>query len=298
MEKNQTLLEVVKAAITTSLTDTLSPAQANKFISTVVKMSDFLGMISVDKNIKTSLVLSSIGLANRALRKATEATAPTDLVGATTTKRSLIPVEVILPYDLSFSWLEANVEGPDAENKINDAFATLFANDLVDLIFNADGTTSGFLEIITGLLTTAQADSAAHPFTRNETRDWKGTVFPALFTNLPDKFKGDRKSLAYFTSYKVEQEYRQSLADRVTALGDAYLTEARSAQFMGVDVVPVPNVPDGAVFLTQRQNIHLGFGRDMRVGKFVNERARTLEYTITAKIDADYALSDAVSYCI
>lgn len=298
MEPNNNLLEVLKAQITSSLTDSLAPAQANKFIDTVVDMSDFLKMISIDRNIANSLHLDSIGVAGRSIVKATEGSdMSSSAVAITAARRSLTPVECILPYDLSFSWLEANVEGQAAESKVNGAFAKAFSNDLVDLFFNGDATTGNFLSIFQGVVAAAQADGNTHPFTRGDSTDWKN-VFHNLFLNLPSKYKGNRKALGCFVDYQLEQEYRHSLSDRVTALGDAYMTEAKSSMYMGIEIIPVSGLTYGTCFMTPKENFHLGFGRDIRVGKFINERKRVIEYTITARVDGDYAVSDAVSYCV
>ncbi len=58
----------------------------------------------------------------------------------------------------------------------------------------------------------------------------------------------------------------------------------------------MPGIPYGKTLMTPPKNLALGFGRDFTNYRFLNARKRNLEYTITAKVDSNYAVSDAIAY--
>ncbi|HZW38306.1 MAG TPA: hypothetical protein VFF33_03310 [Ignavibacteriaceae bacterium] len=300
-----TLLE--KSGITTSNTGGLLNAeQADKFIQTTVNQSALLKDFRIENNIGTQRELETIGTGNRLLHAPAEDTVPADnlIRGVTTAKRTLIPVEVMLPYNISLKYLEENIEKSDAENTINNLFAKQFSNDLLDLSLNGSVLTNvvhpdyNFLKITDSYFAHLDADPNRLYFEREGSADWKGVVFPQLVKMMPSKHKADVSNLVLLTSFDVEEEYRMQLSDRVTALGDAYLTEGRRAQYKGITVQPVPFMEYGRVMLTSKKNLALGFGRDITVYKMLNPRARRVEYTITAKIDFNYVLTDLITYCI
>lgn len=299
----QEVMELIRKAGIDTSTGGLMPAESvGKFIDLTVEQSEFLQAITIEKDITVTRNLDTLGVASRLMYKATESTDPATIRGVTVGQRVLTPVEAIMPYDISIRWLEENIAREAAEEQVNQAFAKQWRNDLVDLAFNGDtaagaGADQNFLIICNGFKKRVTADGSAHLFNRAASTDWKGTIFPGLVKAMPSKYKGDPSKLRFFVSFDTEEEYRSQLADRATALGDAYLTERRRAQFKGIEVIPVPNVPYGHVELTDPKNLSLGFGREMSVYRFVNGRKRQIEYTITAKVDANYAISDAIAYC-
>ena len=290
---NKDLLE--KAAILTSTGGQLSPEQAKKFISTVVDQSEMLKRISVQPMSANTFQIDVVDIAGRQMRKATEGTDPGFTASVTIPRRSLSTVEVILPYDISISFLEENIEREQAEKTLNEKFAAAFANDILDLGFNGDeASADAFLQINDGWLKIAANDANVNSVTNTGTSDWLGTQFPAMLKALPAKYRRNPQELVYLVSPDVEEDYRQQLGGRSTALGDTYVAEARRARYHGIDVYPAPFMPDNKQLLTTWKNLYVGIGRSMRVDKFLNARKRVIEYTITAKIDYNYAVSDLI----
>lgn len=303
---NQDIMVLLqKAGITTVTTGgLLNTEQSEKFIQTTVDQSAFLKSIRIERNIGTARDLDTLGVGTRLLHKPVEDTNPNDdkLKGVIVGKRTLTPVEVMLPYNISLSYLEENIEKQGVEDTINTAFSKQFSNDLVDLMLNGDTTDNGadkvFLNITESIYRHLAADANKQLFNRvAENTDWKGSVFPGLLKLMPSKHKADLSKLSFLVSHDLEEEYRSQLADRNTALGDSYLVEGKDAYFKGVKVEPVPCMPYGSVLLTNKQNLAAGFGREITVYKQFQPRARRVEYTITAKIDFDYVLTDLITYC-
>jgi hypothetical protein len=298
--KQEEVLELLsKSVIATATGGQLTTEQAEKFVDTVVAQDQFLQKIQTVTMSSKTYQLNTVGIANRVMRKATEGADPGFTQSVTITPKSLVSQEVILPYDITFSFLEENIQKEDAEDLINNVFAKAFKNDLLDLAFNGDEASSDpFIQINDGYLKIAGADSTVHDFTIPTSPEYKN-VFKEMLAALPNKWKNNPAELCFLVSPDVEEAYRAELSNRTTALGDTMVTEYRSAQYSGIDIMPVPFLPGGAdpkVLLTKYQNLAVGIGRDIRIGKQVQERKRIVEYTISAKIDFNYVVGDMIVF--
>lgn len=301
MDENQMMSLLSKSGITTENTGGLLGAeQSNKFVQGTIAQSNFLQEIRVETGIGLSRDLDNIGVGTRLLHHPTESVAPGDdkLKAVNTSRRSLLPKEVMLPYNVSLKYLEENIERAQAESTINTLFATQFSNDLVDLIFNGNSMVSpidadyNFIKIMDGIFGRLAVDPSKLVYTLNGSSDWKGEVFQGMLNLLPAKYRANLSQLTFLVPYSVEDEYKEQLASRNTALGDAYATEKVSAMYKGIKVEGVPY--NTKPILTNKKNLVLGFGRDISVYKMLQPRSRNIEYTITAKIDFNYIQSDAI----
>jgi hypothetical protein len=148
-----------------------------------------------------------------------------------------------------------------------------------------------------GWLKIAHDDSAVHQVVLPASiTSWK-TEFKRVLQQMPNKWKGNTTELVFLVSPDIETAYRDELSERTTALGDAYLTTSRNAQYQGIDVKPIPFWPGSnkpSIMLTKPKNLAIGIGRSIRTGRQVQERKRVIEYTITAKVDFNYAISDMI----
>ncbi|MDD4291983.1 MAG: P2 family phage major capsid protein [Clostridia bacterium] len=321
MTTEEILALLNKAAISRATGGQLTTEQAKQFIDTVVAQSDFLQKIQTVQMTSGTYQLNTIEIASRVMRAATEGVAPSNTAGVTITPRSLTSKEVILPYDITFSFLEENIEGQNAEGKINQMFAKAFGNDNLDLATNgneslaatitdadADGLddTTGlsqndhdFLTANDGWLRLARVDSTVHDYVipaDPTALGWK-SVFKNMLKLMPNKWKANTDELVFLVAPDVEVSYRDELGTRNTALGDALLAEKRRASYQGIIVEPMPFMPGGntpSVMLTKPKNLGIGIGRNIRVGRQIQERKRVIEYTITAKTDYNYVLGDMI----
>lgn len=314
MLTNEQIQELIrKAAISTATGGQLNTEQAKELIDLVVSQNEFLQRIQTVQMTASEYQLSLLDLNSRMLRAGVEGVAPTETFGVNINPRTLKYNETILPFDVTFSFLEENIEGNNADAKIQRAFAKQFGNDLLDLAINGDEAlaalitdvdtdglddTTGlsqndhsFLRQNDGWIKTALNDNDAHQFVIPNTTDYKA-VFKSMFKLMPNKWRRDIPNLIYLVSPNVEIEYRSQLGERVTALGDSMVVDRRKAQFNGIDVDPLPYMPDETIIFTHAKNLAVGIGRAMRIGRQVQERKRAIEYTVTAKTDAEYAVSD------
>ena len=297
MDNAQILAEIKKAGLLTSDGGLLNTEQVKQFITDTVDSSSILKQIRVERDIATTRQLNIMNLEGRLMHKPTEDTEPADdkLRKPTFSNRDLSPVEAMLPVNVSLDWFEQNIMKANAKALLQAEISKEAGNELVDLLWNGDtADVSGdapFLNIVDGVFKKLGADTDKVYFTRGASVDWKGVVFPGLVKLLADRYKANRNGLVLLTSFDGEEEYRDQLADRATALGDTYLTEGKGARFKGIPVEAVPFLPYGKVILTKKENLVVGFGRDMSIYQQFVPRKRRFEYTLTTKIDYNYVLS-------
>jgi len=321
MNAEQYLESLKKGIVSTGSGGLMAPEDADYFIALVEKENAFLGRIGVETMSKETKRIDTLGLDSRVLRAGVEGEAPSEVVGIKTGRRTLEAKEVILPYDITYDWLEENIEREGAEEKVNSLFATQFGNDLLDLAINgdedlaetitdtspADGydDTTGlsqndhtFLRLNNGWLKIMANDDDTHAVTyaAENADDFLGTIFPAMLAAMPNKWKADPTQLAFLVSGSDAHKYRMQLAGRETGLGDASILERKTLYYAGIEVIPVPFWPDGKPVLTRQKNLKVGIRRDMRSERQVQSRKRLVEYTITGKVDANYAVSDMIVY--
>ncbi|APF20392.1 hypothetical protein Calab_1459 [Caldithrix abyssi DSM 13497] len=304
MLSNEELQEILKAQITTGLGGLASPQDAEEFIDLAVEQSAVLQAIRVETGIKTSMNLDALELGEPAMVAATEATAPApdDVVAPTHIRKVLQPVEVIAAYDVSFSFLRKNIEGDRVNETLNRIFAKRWGKDTVQLIFTGDTALTGttrtdkLKKILDGFVKQAEGDADVHDYTIPDTPTYSGKdgVFNSMLKLLPKDYRDQRAELSFFCSQNVVDAYLDELGERATSLGDTVLLQGEKMPYRGVVLRPVFGMPDNRIILTLNQNLAVGFGEQMTVGRDISNRERLLKVTITGQIDCKYVVGDAV----
>jgi hypothetical protein len=85
------------------------------------------------------------------------------------------------------------------------------------------------------------------------------------------------------------------IAERMTALGDKYLTDNASVYYDGILIKPIATWPNGYVMLTFYENLVVGFSREVSVEKERKPRKQMIEFTIAAQLDFDHAVGEMIS---
>lgn len=278
----------------------LNAEQATMFIRTTIDQSGWLKRIFVEQMLRDKKDVSLIGLANRIMRKGAKDTDP-DVTGATKGTKELSVVEFVCAFNVYFQDLEESIEQENYEATLTGLFSTQIANDMADLSINGDESyeveadpDEDFINQNDGFLTLATADEDVH--TDNYTSDAKIIdVFANMLHKMPNKWKTNKAELCYICSPAVEEKYRDEMGSRMTPGGDLALTTDGNLKFKGIEVLPVAQWPDNKIMLTKLNNLHMGWHkRYIRVGKFINERKRRIEYTISGKIDFQFAIGDMI----
>jgi hypothetical protein len=171
-------------------------------------------------------------------------------------------------------------------------FALLVGNDLTDLAWNGDESDPDpFLSINDGWL--KKLKNVA-PFV-----DHGGTVtYPDVFKNmlkqLPDRYKWDRSKLVYWCSADDEDNYRDYLTQRETALGDAYLDEQRRARYKGIPVEAMPYLPEKTFLLGNPMDLAIGMGFAIQIESDRDIFRAVKQHAITVEVDFGLATNDGM----
>ena len=293
MNSNRSL---IKDAVTSGQTMTgtgkggmLSPEQAKKFISYMSDNTQILKDTRLEEMRAPEKQLDFLLIGSRLIRKATEAASPSELAGVSINRKELRSVKVRLSADITSEFIEDNIEGKDASERIARELGMQFGNDLADLMFNGDtaatGADASFLAIGDGIIKQAKTSTDTHKYSLKNKSNYKGDIFPNMIKLMPNQFKRDRKSMRFYCSPSVADAYITSLSDRVSELGDKILQTGSLVSFLGIQVFPVEYIPDDVIILTHRLNIVSGVQRDMKVYSQFNQRKDQTEYTMYMRVD-------------
>lgn len=252
---NQELIE--KAVITTdalAASGKLKPAQSNRFIDYVIDETALKGNARVVKFTNESLEIDKIGIGRRVAFPKTEAQDPGLRRGISTSKITLTPREVCVPFEIGDNFKEINIEGADVEDHIIKMMATQFGNDLEELyilgdilgpaILESDYKDGGSATEYVKDKYLALQDGWAKLADGSNVVDAQGAniglaIFGKMLRAMPTKFRRNKAALRWFLSPDLYQLYMEKLATRATALGDSAAGGGSHGPF-GVKAVEVP----------------------------------------------------------
>lgn len=279
----------------------LSAETADAFIDFLVEKQTALSRVQVRRMMSPEGHTDELRVSARKLRKATEAQAPTVANAIGTKRRTLTSVEVIWGEDLTLTFLEDNIERRGAETHIARMLATAFGNDLNDLAWNGDenytGPTQAFVAINDGWLALAAGDSEVNVVDVGSPTPaaTAAAIFRAAFQALPFRYQG-RADLAFFVPLNLAQTYADEVAVRETPLGDAVVVNGFPAlRWFGIPVIPEPHLYADRALLSPLGNLFFGVQRQMTIDSEWVPRKRVVEYTITARVDYQYATGQAIA---
>jgi hypothetical protein len=317
MTKAQTLLQKADIAIADLRTNggELEPEQGASFIRKLILQPTLLNQIRVVEMTSPQRKINKIGFGARILRKASSATALTQNQRSKPTTEQITLnsheqiAEVRLPYDV----LEDNIEramvanneaantGPGGlRQTIIDLIAERAATDLEELALLGDTDyTSGdqddedYLSQLDGWLKLSAEDG--HTVDSDQATISKA-VFKAGSKALPKQYRRNRGAMRHFVSPNQEIDYRDTLANRSTALGDGMTTGEMAAYAYGTPVEPTNWMPEDQGLYTNPLNLIFGIQRrvSMEFDKNISERVYII--VLTCRIDVQIEETDAVVY--
>ena len=332
MSSNQKLINKVDMAFNYWQADNglLNPEQANMFIRKLLVQPTLLNQVRRVTMNSPSRKIDKIQFGKRIMRAGVQGTgtnAKVTLDESTMHKDRAAPrneqivlnaKEVIAEVHLNYENIEESIErgnigsmmetsgqnaGGGIVNTIMDLIATRAALDLEELILLGDTTSSdpylnqfdGYLRICeqgkrtgdTNVLSTGQTVDAggARP---------SRALFKDGLKALPTQYLRLRPQMCHFVSYENEMEYRDTLAQRETSLGDSQ----HSAQLMpvyagGVKLEPVGLMPQEKGLLTMPDNLIMGIFRGMTIETDKDISARTWKVVLSMRLDVQVEETDA-----
>lgn len=253
---NKELME--RAAITTAqLIDAgkLNPEQANKFVSYVVDESVLKNVGRIERFTPEQKYIEKIGVGNRVAVRKAEAVDPMIRRLVSTSRVTLQPVDMMVPFEIGDLFMRHNIEEDQVEDTIIQEMATTLANNLdevwiggmlpmvarpeSDIFLDASSTNyigDDYLSAFEGFLKQAEAGHVVDA----ENAAIGGPIFNKAILAMPTKFRRNRNLIKYLSSPDHEQAYREAQSQRATPLGDNALQSVNNLTPFGVELMPVP----------------------------------------------------------
>lgn len=250
--------ELVRKAVITAdaiaANGKLNPAQSDRFIDFVINETVLGNNARVVRFRNEQLDIDKIGVGQRVAMPKAEATDPGLRRGVNTSKVTLAPTEIMIPFEISDIFRDINIEGDDVEEHIIKMMATQAANDVEELYIIGDTTGPSAPEsLIKGA--GSDTDHVLDSFLKLQD-GWQrladdgniidaegGNIGLSLFSRairaLPTKFRRNKNMLRWFLSPDLWQIYLEKITTRATALGDTVAGGASHNPF-GIPAVPVP----------------------------------------------------------
>lgn len=232
----------------------LSTAQADKFIDYVIDETALKNNARVVRFRNESLDIDKIGIGRRAAMPKSEAVDPGARRGISTSKVTLTPSEIMVPFEIGDNFRELNIEGEAIEQHIIQMMATQLGNDLEELYI--DGNKLGPAQLENVLLENGSStqyvkdkylalqDGWSLLADAGHVNDAAGaniglSIFSAAIRAMPTKFRRNKSKLRWFMSPDLWQLYLEKLSTRATMLGDNAAGGGEHGPF-GIPAVPVP----------------------------------------------------------
>lgn len=297
--KNSTLIKKADLALADLQANggLLQPEQSNTFIRKLLKTPTILPRVRVISMASPERKINKIGFGQRILRKAVSATAlaPSDRAKPTTSQLTMRTSEVIAEVRLPYDVLEDNIESAGAANNeasnsgpgglrttLISMIAERAALDMEELALGGDtDSVDDYLALQDGYLKIAATDG--NVVDQNNAAITK-TMFKKGKQAMPDQYLRDIANMAHFVSVDQETEYRDTLADRATALGDSLITGSGPVAAYGSSVIPVPTLPDDVGMFVNPKNLIFGIQRNMSMEYDKDITARVYIIVLTARV--------------
>jgi len=276
----------------------LVPRQADRFFRVMIKSAELMKRIMVtpmaspkerrDKHRFGSRVLKP-GVENEALAVAQRSRPDLSFIEL---DAKLVKAEVRISDEV----LEDQIERGSYKDTITETLAEAVARDVDFLIAQGDTLSAdALLAVLDGFIKHAVTNvvvAGGVTLSKNVLRD--------MLKTLPDEFSTG--PLTYFTNRQAKVDYKDSLANRATSLGDIQLATQADAKYQDYDVVGVPEFPDAlgagtnetVVLLADPKNFVLGFHRQVRVRMGEDISAGQVITVVSLRLDVKYMHEPAV----
>jgi len=280
----------------------LTPEQNQQFVRVLMESPTLFNSIRMVTMNSPTRKINKIGFGSRILNAA--GSAITDINGngnralsaAQRSKPELSQVvlntkEVIAELHIPYEVFEDNIEGGNinvsmgrSPGGLQDTIVTMIAEraalDFEELCIDGD-TTSGdsYLALHDGFLKMA-TDHIVDANGKTVSKD----IFKAGVNAMPPKYLRNRTALKHFISVDNENEYRDTLANRQTALGDASVQGNNSVYSFGSEVVGVPLMPGDKGIFTNPLNLIFGIQRQITIEYDKDIRSRMFIIVLTARM--------------
>lgn len=294
---NRSILAKADMALQDLQTDggILQPATSLKFMRILIKEAVAMKMATVVPLRSPKQIIDKIRFGSRILRAGHEGTA---LPKNQRAKPDLFQVEFDAKLfkaevRLNNEVLEDSIERGQLRQTIMQLMAERISTDMDEIGLQSD--------LVSSDPDLAQFDGLLKQSATNVYDALLGTtdknLFDKMVKRLPSEFLRNRKALRLMTSVKSELDYRNSLAERATVVGDKFLETDAPVLYAGIPVAAVPLFPENLgvgsnstnTVLTDPKNMNWGIWRQIRIetDKLVSEGV--LIIVATLRVDVRWA---------
>lgn len=319
MSSNKELLKKADWAVSELETDggKLNPEQANQFIRKLLVQPTLLRLVRRVIMSAPERKVNKIQFNKRILRAGVSATAlanaaedgafdPSDSgegqarAKPITEQITLTTKEVIAQVNLPYDLVEDNIErgnigtfneggAPRASGGIVDTILTMVAEraalDLEELALLGDtslgATVDDFLKLTDGFIKRLDGgnivDAAGAPISRKLLTDGMKL--------LPSQYRRNRAGLMHFVDTEQEIDYRETIAQRETSVGDAQTTSVAPVFAAGAPLNAVALMPNTQGILTNPLNLLFGIQRNIHFETDKDIKTREYIIVVTARVD-------------
>jgi hypothetical protein len=297
----------------------LRPEQARRFIDYVwdaTVLANDGRKVTMRAN---SMELEKVNVGERVIRSAAQADGTYTNTGATFSKVELTTKKIRLDWEVSAEALEDGVEGDALEDHLVRLMTNAFANDIEDLAINGDGSTSPFLNIMTGFVKKTKTNGFAHESVVTVADNaWTPEVMQGIINAMPRKYRALKNNLKFYAgtdAFGGIVKNNGTLADAVAeafsgrmpgstqanrqnyldGLGQTF-GGARTTRVLGIEVQEVPYYPAGYIDLTFPANRVWGMQRDITVNREYVAKKDTIEYTVFVRFGIQWEEEDAIAF--
>jgi HK97 family phage major capsid protein len=266
--ENRTLLRKAEIAVADFTSGgLLQPAQTDKFIRLAIKQPVLLQRVTVTPMRAMKEERDKMRFANRVLRAGQEGTALPQAawskpnLGMITLDAQLFKAEMRVTDEA----LEDQIERGVFRDTLIEELSKAIGRDMEYVALRGDTTSPDpVLAKLNGILlqiTSFTANCASVKLTKTILRD--------MYRTMPDEF-AENPALEYFTNRQARLDYKDSLSDRATPLGDTMVQTAGRVTWSDYPINSVPEFPvDGSsntqIILGDPRAIYLGFYRQVKI---------------------------------
>jgi hypothetical protein len=210
---------------------------------------------------------------------------------------SMIEISTVLlrgEVPVSDEVMEDNIARDALAGNLERLIANRFGYDIEELLINGDtGSGDPYLAQLNGWLKQAQGSGGHVVDASADGQDYQ-TIFKKLLQQIPARHKKNLQTDArFYVPIVLEEQYRDILANRGTALGDLLLQSDGSLKYQGIKIQGVPHFPVTAgtpdksnILLAHRQNLIAGYRRAITFESFRDPREGGTSFVVTARVDA------------
>jgi hypothetical protein len=290
-------LAALKAIAPSDLTSSLLvPQQADRFIRVATEEPNILNRSRryIMNNPSRNIDRLEIGgdVLNLPANIATVDTIPTNYTN------TLNSYEVVGIVGVEDATVEENIERDNFMDTVLEIYGRAVGLNIEKWFLTADTNGSGIYQLTDGWLKRSanQLDGDGSPadFDPEDVED----MFDKMIQGTPKRYFGDLAMWAFYTTWKIKDDYHNVLRARQTNLGDSSLVSMPRLFYKGIEVIYNSNMPTGTAWLTKPDNTVYGLYRDIRLEPDRIPRERKTDMVLTLRGDANYDDENASTVAI